>query len=171
MQDLLLDIEAEIPALRRYARVLLRDTDAADDLVQDCLERALSRLPLWRRPDGNLRAWLFTILRHIQLNQCRSAARHPAPLSVNNNNDAPSAGDEQISRIEAVEALAAFRRLPDDQREVLALVVIEGLRYREVAALLGISIGTVMSRLARGRERLRRLVEEPGPTIQLRRVR
>lgn len=170
MQDLLLDIEAEIPALRRYARVLLHDTDAADDLVQDCLVRALSRLPLWRRPDGNLRAWLFTILRHIQLNQCRSAARHPPPLPLQDD-DAPCVAGEQISRIEAMEALAAFQRLPDDQREVMALIVIEGLHYREAAALLGISIGTVMSRLARGRERLRRLVDEPSPTIRLRRVR
>ncbi len=170
MQDLLLDIEAEIPALRRYARVLLHDTDAADDLVQDCLVRALSRLPLWRRPDGNLRAWLFTILRHIQLNQSRTAARHPRPRSLNDD-DAPAVAGEQISRIEAVEALAAFQRLPQDQREVLALVVVEGLRYREVAELLGISIGTVMSRLARGRERLRHLVDEPGPAIRLRKAR
>ena len=97
MQDLLLDIEAEIPALRRYARVLLHDTDAADDLVQDCLVRALSRLPLWRRPEGNLRAWLFTILRHIQLNQCRSAARHPPPLPLHDD-DGPCVAGEQISR-------------------------------------------------------------------------
>jgi RNA polymerase sigma factor (sigma-70 family) len=168
MEDLLVQIEAEIPALRRYARVLLRDADAADDLVQDCLVRALSRLHLWRRP-GNLRSWLFTILRRIELNQKRSVARRPPPLPLGDD-DEPSVASEQISRIEAAEALEAFARLPQEQREVLFLVVVEGLRYREAAALLDISIGTVMSRLARGRERLRELVDAPGRAPRLRRI-
>lgn len=168
MEDLLLRIEAEIPALRRYARVLLHDSDAADDLVQDCLVRALSRLHLWRRP-GNLRAWLFTILRHIQLNQRRSAARSPPPLPLAES-DEPSVAAGQISRIEVAETLRAFARLPEEQREVLSLVVVEGLRYREVAEHLDISVGTVMSRLARGRERLRQMSEGPGNVTPFRRL-
>lgn len=168
MEDLLLRIQAEIPALRRYARVLLRDRDAADDLVQDCLVRALSRLHLWHRPE-NLRAWLFTILRHIRLNQQRSAERSPPPLPLAEG-EGPSVAAGQISHVEATEVLEAFSRLPDEQREVLALVVVEGLRYREVADLLDLSIGTVMSRLARGREQLRHLTEGPGTVTPFRRV-
>src|SRR3982750_654755 len=112
MEDLPQRIEAEIPALRRYARVLLRDPDAADDLVQDCLLRALSRLHLWRRPD-NLRAWLFTILRNIQLNQRRSAVRHPPPLQLEDHDPGVSGG--QVSRMEAAEVLEAFKHLSQEQ--------------------------------------------------------
>lgn len=168
MDNLLLGIEAEIPALRRYARFLVRDRDAADDLVQDCLVRALSRTHLWCRP-GNLRAWLFTILRNIHLNHQRAAARNPTPVALLDSNE-PSMASDQVSHIEAAEVLAAFERLSNEQREVLLLVVREGLRYHEVAALLGISIGTVMSRVARGRERLRQLVDEHGQAPRLRSV-
>jgi RNA polymerase sigma-70 factor (ECF subfamily) len=168
MDDLLLGIEREIPALRRYAQVLARDPDTADDLVQDCLVRALSRTHLWRQP-GNLRAWLFTILRNIHLNQRRSLARNPPPLSLVEGYE-PSTASDQISRVEAAEVLGAFRQLPDEQREVLFLIVAEGLRYREAAALLGISISTLTSRLARSRERLRQLVDEHGPAHCLRSI-
>jgi DNA-directed RNA polymerase specialized sigma24 family protein len=114
MDNLLLGIEGEIPALRRYARVLARDRDLADDLVQDCLVRALSRTHLWRRP-GNLRAWLFTILRNIHLNHRRSAARNPAPVALLEGNE-PSLASDQVSHIEAAEVPAAFGQLSDEAR-------------------------------------------------------
>ena len=168
MDNLLLGIEGEIPALRRYARVLAGNRDNADDLVQDCLVRALSRTHLWRQP-GNLRAWLFTILRNIHLNQLRFAARHPVALSLMESEE-PSMAGNQVSHLEVAEVLAAFAQLPCDEREVLFLVVAEGLRYREVATLLGISVGAVMSRLARGREKLRQLVGEQKQAPRLRSV-
>jgi RNA polymerase sigma-70 factor (ECF subfamily) len=167
MDDPLLGIEAEIPALRRYARFLLRDPEAADDLVQDTLLRAVSRVHLWR--PGNLRGWLFTILRNLHLNRRRDAGRRPTLLPLLENEEPITAG-EQVSRVEVSEALAAFRRLSEEQREVMFLVVVQGLRYREAADLLGVQLGTVMSRLARARERLRRLVEEPDDHPRLRRV-
>jgi RNA polymerase sigma-70 factor (ECF subfamily) len=168
MDDLLLGIEREIPALRRYARVLARDPDIADDLVQDCLVRALARTHLWRQP-GNLSAWLFTILRNIHRNRRRSLARHPPPLSLAEG-DEPSIAGDQISRVEVAEVLGAFRQLPDEQREVLFLIVAEGLRYGEAAALLNIPISTLTSRLARSRERLRQLVDEHGQAPRLRSI-
>ena len=167
MDDPLVGIEAEIPALRRYARFLLRDPEAADDLVQDTLLRAVSRVHLWR--PGNLRGWLFAILRNLHLNRRRDAARRPTLLPLLENEEPTTAG-EQVGRVEVAEALAAFRRLSEEQREVMFLVVVEGLRYREAADLLGVQIGTVMSRLARARERLRQLVEEPDDRPRLRRV-
>ena len=168
MDEPLPGIIAEMGALRRYARALVRDSEAADDLVQDCMVRALSRLHLWRR-DGNLRAWLFTILRNIHLNQRRYLSRHPTPLPLLEG-DEPASGAQQLARVEIAEVMAAFAELPEEQREALFLSVVEGLRYHEIAELLGISMGTVMSRLARGRERLRQLVDEPTATPRLRRV-
>jgi RNA polymerase sigma-70 factor, ECF subfamily len=167
VDDPLVGIEAEIPALRRYARFLLRDPEAADDLVQDTLLRAVSRVHLWR--PGNLRGWLFTILRNLHLNRRRDAGRRPTLLPLAEG-DEPRTADDQVSRVEVSEALAAFRRLSEEQREVMFLVVVQGLRYREAADLLGVQLGTVMSRLARARERLRQLVEEPGDVPHLRRV-
>jgi RNA polymerase sigma-70 factor, ECF subfamily len=167
VDDPLRGIEGEIPALRRYARFLLRDHEAADDLVQDTLLRAVSRVHLWR--PGNLRGWLFTILRNLHLNRRRDAGRRPTLLQLAEG-DEPRTADDQVSRVEVSEALAAFRRLSEEQREVMFLVVVQGLRYREAADLLGVQLGTVMSRLARARERLRQLVEEPGDVPHLRRV-
>ncbi|MGH6945855.1 MAG: sigma-70 family RNA polymerase sigma factor [Kiloniellales bacterium] len=161
MSDLLRAIEAEIPALRRYARALLRDSERADDLVQDCLERALSRLHLWRRP-GNLRAWLFTIMHNVNANQRRASGRRPIPVAL----DAiPERGQAatQVTDVAAREVLEALERLSADQRQVLLLVAVEGLRYQEAAQVLGVPLGTVMSRLGRGRERLRELLDgEPA---------
>jgi RNA polymerase sigma-70 factor, ECF subfamily len=167
VDDPLRGIEGEIPALRRYARFLLRDPEAADDLVQDTLLRAVSRVHLWR--PGNLRGWLFTILRNLHLNSRRDASRRPTLLPLDDV-DEPRTNGEQVSRVEVAEALAAFQRLSEEQREVMFLVVVEGLRYREAAEFLGVQVGTVMSRLARARERLRQLVEEPDDRPRLRRV-
>jgi RNA polymerase sigma-70 factor (ECF subfamily) len=170
MSDFAARLEAEIPALRRYARALLRDPDRADDLVQDCLERAIAKRRLWRRPE-NLRAWLFTIMHNLHANQMRGLARQPAGLPLDRAAE-PSASARQIETVAAKEVLAALEQLDESQREVLVLVAVEQLRYREVAAVLDLPLGTVMSRLGRARERPRQVMngDAPKPKASLRRV-
>jgi len=158
------DIVEHIPRLRRYARALLRgNAGAADDLVQDCLERALSRLHLWRR-GSDLRAWLFTLMHNLYVNQLRRNGREVLLEDVP---EPPTTGDHGGSRMGEIEQ--ALGQLQPDQREILLMVTLEGLSYREIATVLGIPEGTVMSRLARARERLRRALDgEPG--VELRRI-
>ena len=167
MDDLATLIAAEIPALRRYARSLLRDAEKADDLVQDCLLRAWSRRHLWRQP-GNLRAWLFTILHNLYANQMRSLSRQPrfAPSDA-----AEHVGQtaRQTDQVETSEVLDALHSLNEDQRQAILLIAVEGLRYEEAASVLGVPVGTVMSRLSRGRERLRELTDR-GDVPSIRRV-
>lgn len=149
------ELERHIPALRRFAWALTRRGDEADDLVQDCLERALARAGSFRG-QGERRAWLFSILHNLFVSHRRRAARRATlPLE-----DAPEPArpPNQEHAVSARELLAALERLPEDQRVVLLLVGVEDLSYEEAARALGIPIGTVMSRLSRGRERLRRLV-------------
>lgn len=153
MQDMLLQIEPLIPALRRYARSLLRDHSAADDLVQDCLERAVSN---WnQRKDRNARAWIFTILHNLAMTRLRRATARPRHIDLDNAQEegfaqAPSQEDGLRYR----ELLAALDRVPEEQKAVLLLATVEGLSYAETAAVLDIPLGTVMSRLSRARERL-----------------
>jgi RNA polymerase sigma factor (sigma-70 family) len=153
-------ILAELPRLRRYARAMLGDRAAADDLVQDTLERAWSRFSQWR-PGSDLRAWLFGIMHNLRVDQLR---RGSLPTYSLDDADANGAGEvptraTQADRLEVMDIEAALRQLPDEQREVLLLVALEEMSYAEVAAALGIPAGTVMSRLARGRERLRLIME------------
>lgn len=151
-----------IPRLRRYARALLRgNAGAADDLVQDCLERALSRLHLWRH-DSDLRAWLFTVMHNLYVNQLRRAGREVALDEMPELPHQPEPGQQR-------EIERALESLQPDQREILLMVTLEGLSYREVATALGIPEGTVMSRLARARERVRRALEGESGT-ELRRI-
>ncbi|MGQ0525885.1 MAG: RNA polymerase sigma factor [Betaproteobacteria bacterium] len=159
-------IEQQIPRLRRYARALTGDRVVADDLVQDTLERAWSKLHLWRR-GSDLRAWLFTVMHNVYVNQLRSRAGYAVvPLDENEpillDHAAPS------DRLEIRDLDIALRKLPDEQREVLLLVGLEQLSYDETARALGIPIGTVMSRLSRARERLRRLMGGPADGAALR---
>jgi len=147
-----------LPALRRYARALTGDVTAADDLVQDCAERALSRAHLWRQP-GNLRAWLFTIMHNLHANNCRRWASRPRLAAVEDVPE-PSWPAGQIERLAASQTLAAMRQLSVDHREVLILIAIEGMAYAEAAEVLGVPPGTVMSRLSRARDHLRRLTGE-----------
>jgi RNA polymerase sigma factor (sigma-70 family) len=161
-------VEPYIPALRRYAWALLRDDQAADDLVQDCLERAISRWHL-RRRDGNLRAWLFTILHNLFISGRRMQTRRGPHGSLDDLAAPPvAAGDPEQSALSR-DVLGALAALPEDQRTVILLVAVEDLSYEEAARVVGVPIGTVMSRLSRGRERLRRLVEGERPAA-LRRV-
>tara|TARA_R110000772_G_scaffold232445_3_gene343986 strand:+ start:1333 stop:1851 length:519 start_codon:yes stop_codon:yes gene_type:complete len=156
------DIEALIPSLRRFARALCRDVHLADDLVQDTLERALSRLFLWRR-GSNLRAWMFTILRNQFLNGRRTRYAPATTLAAEQWDALLIHLPEQPARMAARDLLRALDRLTDDQREVLLLVGLEGLSYDEAARVLDVPTGTVMSRLSRGREALRRLLDRDVP--------
>ncbi|WP_448203065.1 sigma-70 family RNA polymerase sigma factor [Azospirillum sp. sgz302134] len=154
-------IEAEIPRLRRFARAMVRDATLADDLVQECLERALSRLHLWR-PGSNLRAWLFTILRNLHINGIR---RRQTVVDIDGEAQASigAAHGGQFVRLELRDLKRALGMLPTEQREVVLLIGLEGISYGEAADILGISIGTVKSRLSRGRRALRQLMEGRTP--------
>lgn len=151
-------IEELIPRLRRYARALTGDRARADDLVQDTLERALSRFHLWRA-GSDLRAWLFTIMHNLYINQLRRSAleRDFAPLESEALAVAARATQEDTLAVRDLDA--ALKRLPAEQREVLLLVGLEQMTYEQAARVLEVPLGTVMSRLSRGRERLRALLE------------
>jgi RNA polymerase sigma-70 factor (ECF subfamily) len=150
-------IEAEIPRLRRYARALARDVAAADDLVQDCLTRALGKLHLWQE-GTDLRAWLFTILHNQYVNQVRRAVREGTAVGLSETEPMLTRPPHQGKSLELRDLERALGKLPEEQRSVILLVGLEGRRYEEVAEILDIPIGTVRSRLSRGREALRRLM-------------
>jgi RNA polymerase sigma-70 factor (ECF subfamily) len=150
------DIEAEIPRLRRYARALTRDVVSADDLVQDCLTRALGKLHLWQE-GSDLRAWLFTILHNQYVNHIRRAVREGSMVALNETEPMLSRAPQQGRRLELRDLERAITQLPEEQRSVILLVGLEGMRYEEVAAVLDVPVGTIRSRLSRGREALRRL--------------
>ena len=142
--------EEHIPRLRRYARALLRYVTRADDLVQDTLERALTKYALFRR-GTDLRAWLFTIMHNFHINQIRTASYRAVTVEYDDAGMTP----EQTNDPTALRDLAiALEQLAPEHREVLVLVGVEQLTYGEAASVLGVPIGTVMSRLSRARERL-----------------
>jgi RNA polymerase sigma-70 factor, ECF subfamily len=154
------DVQAAIPALRRYARALTREVEAADDLVQDTLVRALRSEHLFH--GGDVRSWLYTILTNLNRNRLRSLARRPVLLPIDDADapdmSGPEAGGRDISR-----ALAA---LVEEQRVALLLVVLEGLTYREVANVQNVPIGTVMSRLARARAQVKAYLDGERPSLR-----
>lgn len=160
-------ISQQIPKLRRYARALLPDIGMADDLVQDCLERAWSKQRLWRN-EGDIRPWLFSIMHNIYVNDIRSLKRRPGlePLS---SMAEPAAQEDQDNPLALRELERALHQLPEKQREVLLLIGLEQFSYEEAAAVLGIPQGTVMSRLFRARENLRSTLHGE-PQSRLRRV-
>ena len=151
------DLIAALPRLRRYARVLTGDVHRADDLVQDTLARAWEKRRLWR-VGSDLRAWLFTIMHNVHLNQFATRRRDRACESLDDDNrvgEIPVRAT-QFDRVALVEVMEQLARLPAEQREVLVLAVVEEMRYEEIARVLDIPVGTVMSRLSRAREKLRR---------------
>lgn len=154
--DFLDEIEATVPALRRYARALTRNVDRADDLVQDCLERAIRKRSLFA-PSGTVKPWLFRILINLWRNDLRFERRRGDHVPIDSLVSEPSVAATQPGRIALAEMSRAIDRLPDDQREALLLVVLEGLSYHDAAAVLGIPAGTLMSRLGRARATLRTL--------------
>lgn len=159
------EIAAHIPRLRRYARALAGDNHRADDLVQDTLERALTKFHLWRH-GSDLRAWMFTIMHNVFINQLK--ARRELALDDAVEDGLQSA--PQSDPLELRDLDAALRRLPVEQREVLLLVGLEQLSYAEASQALAVPVGTVMSRLSRGRERLRVLMSGTATVTGLKAV-
>ncbi len=152
-----------IPRLRRYARLLTGDAHRADDLVQDTLERACLKWQLWHPgadPALQLRAWLFTVMHNLFVNQVRSRAGMQRDTvdaeDLELEGPAPDVGLR-------MDLLRAVMQLPEDHREVLLLVALEDFSYAEAAILIGVPIGTVMSRLSRARQRLTELMEGAPP--------
>ena len=154
------NVEATIPALRRYARALTRNGDAADDLVQDTLVRALRSEHLFH--GGEIRSWLFTILTNLNRNRLRALARRPA-LTPIEDDDAPDLAGPDTGARDIERAIAT---LVEEQRSALLLVVLEGLSYREVADIQGVPIGTVMSRLARARSQIKSYLDGERPALR-----
>jgi RNA polymerase sigma-70 factor (ECF subfamily) len=154
--DLGLGIVAHAAALRRYALLLMRTTDQADDLVQDCVARALSRAHLYR-PDTNLRAWLFTILRNIFITQTRKAKNQRDYVSDCLARGPVVALPNQFHTVALKESLQLMQRLPVQEREAVALLGIYEMTCGEAAQHAGANIGTIKSRTSRGRAHLRQL--------------
>ncbi|SAK78473.1 RNA polymerase sigma factor [Caballeronia ptereochthonis] len=167
------ELMEHIPRLRRYARALLNNRDLADDLIQDTIERALSRARMFEA-GTDLRAWLFTIMHNVFVNQVSKASARAVHVSVDD--DTTSETDitvpgNQLGSLEMRDLDFALQRLPAEQRAVVLLVGLEEMSYAEVAMALDIPVGTVMSRLSRGRERLRALMAGAQPDAKLKVVR
>ena len=175
MDDTAALLEPQIPSLRRYALGLVRDHAAADDLVQDTLERAVAHWYL--RRDGDLRAWLFAILRNLFLGDLRRNRRRGAHIRLEDVGLGDVAGGNVVELgtrpaqergLEVRDVLTALDLLPEEHRSILLLVGVEDMSYQEVARILDIPPGTVMSRLARARQRLRAILETGGGDAQRR---
>ena len=158
------EIRACIPRLRRYARALMGARGGADDLVQDTLERAWRKFHLWRR-GAELRPWLFSIMHNVYVDQRRAEPEEPVSLDEHAY-DIPVQG-QQERMLEVHDLREALNQLPAEQREVVLLVAMEQMAYKDVARVLDIPLGTVMSRLSRGRERLRELMEGRPRSVTL----
>src|SRR5689334_13242016 len=166
MEDVRQLFEAEIPRLRRYARALLRDKDRADDLVQETVLRGLEKLHLYQ-PGTDLRAWLFTVMHNQHVNSRRRARRRGFEVDVEHArlHVAPS----QIAAMELRELERAISSLPDEQRTILLLIGLEGMKYEEVALICDVPIGTVRSRLSRARTALQKMLGGKQPSSNARR--
>lgn len=166
MQETKWLIAREIPRLRRYALALTRDPVAADDLVQDTLERAIRKRHLWKR-HGSLRGWLYRILYHIFLNQASRRRKRASEVDLDAAPELATAGTPETALVRR-DIVTAMQELPPEQRAAIALTAVEGLSYDEAAVALDIPVGTLRSRLSRGRERLRETFDAAKP--QLRKV-
>ena len=150
-------LEDAIPALRRYSMALLRDRSEADDLVQDTLVRAIDRIG-GRTDTGDTRAWLFAIMHNLHVSRWRRLKRRAAVMVAGSEADAATPAG-QIPALEMADTARAMELLTEEQRQVILLVAVEGFGYSEAALILGIPVGTVMSRLSRGRDRLNHYME------------
>jgi RNA polymerase sigma factor (sigma-70 family) len=151
------DLPLHVAGLRRYALALTGSRFEAEDLVQETLTRAVAAAPRFRR-EANLRGWLFTIMHNAFISGVR--ARRAADRALNEDVIELSQAAPQLARLEVRDVLAALARLPEAQRAALVLIALEDFSYREAARVLGVPLGTLMSRLARGREALRRAMSE-----------
>ncbi len=163
------DLIIELPYLRRFARGLCGDSSLADDLVQDCVERALMKSHLYD-PARPLRAWLYAVLRNIYVSNWRRNSKHTSAKELEDlegfEGSVPPGQDSNFSVALITDALDT---LPAQQREVLVLVSLEEVSYQQAAEIIGVPIGTIMSRLSRARAQLQNILEERGTTV-LRRV-
>lgn len=161
MSDFAHDLALQIPRLRRYARALTHNAAWADDLVQDTLERALGRRWLFRL-NSNLSAWLYTMLYRLYLNDAARAHR----LTAVAEDDVPEAVERSAPTDLALQLdlRRALAQLSAEHRAVLVLVALEQMSYKEAAVVLGVPVGTVMSRLARAREQVRLLLDDAAPS-------
>jgi RNA polymerase sigma-70 factor, ECF subfamily len=158
MNDFHHRLEREIPRLRRYARALTRNAVRADDLVQETLVRALYKEHLWQ-PGTDLRAWLFTIMHNQNVNEIRRAIRDDTTVDLENCSAILTATTDPTASRQLRELDHALAQLPEEQRQVILLVGLEGMSYEDAAAILDVPIGTIRSRLSRGRESLRKLMD------------
>ncbi|MEO5661371.1 MAG: RNA polymerase sigma factor [Polaromonas sp.] len=167
MQDGNDELLTWVPRLRRYARALTGSRDDADDLVQDTLERAWTKSGSWRSVT-DMRAWLFGIMHNLHVDGVRRPGLHTVTLDDETPEVpvAPTQGD----RLAVLNLQTALEKLSVEQREILLLVALEDMSYAEIATTLRIPIGSVMSRLSRGRERLRALLEGRPETVRLKAV-
>lgn len=160
--DFRTQLTLEVSPLRRFARALTGDPSLADDLVQDCVERALAKSHLYD-PTRPLRAWLYAVLRNLYISGLRRTRRSSVVKTVDDLMDGEDAvPPEQEYALAAGSVTEALDRLSPQHREVIVLVALEELSYRDVAEILGVPVGTVMSRLSRAREHLRQLLEARG---------
>ncbi|KAA3509507.1 MULTISPECIES: sigma-70 family RNA polymerase sigma factor [Agrobacterium] len=166
MPDFLDEMTKSVPALRRYANALTHNRDTADDLVQDCLERAIRKQALWR-PDGPLRPWLYRVLINVWRNNLRSRSRRPAQVPIDDFADQLFVPAAQPGRVALAEMARAIEKLSAEHREALLLIVVEGLSYTEAAQVLEIPLGTLMSRLGRARSSLARMTQEDQPNLKV----
>jgi RNA polymerase sigma-70 factor (ECF subfamily) len=150
-------IEACLPNLRRYARSLTRDAVAADDLIQECVVRALAKLHLWRA-GTDLRAWLFTILHNQCVTQLRRATREGTSIEWGDCAPALTCAPQQIERLELRDLERAIMSLSKEQRTAVLLIGLMRANYREIASACGVPVGKIRSRASRGRTTLRRLM-------------
>jgi RNA polymerase sigma-70 factor (ECF subfamily) len=162
-------LEDQIPRLRRYARALTRNAPIADDLIQDCLIRAIAKQHLWQ-PGIDLRAWLFTILHNQHVNYVRTSSKKGVSVQVEEVAPFLPVEPNAMPSLELRDLRAALAKLPIEQREAILLVGLEGMDYESTAKVLNVPIGTVRSRLSRGRAELRKLmgfVEEPEQSSEV----
>lgn len=158
----------EIPHLRRYARALTRDFEAADDLVQSCMERALRKFSLWQS-SRRLRPWLFTIMHNLHIDDIRYHAKRNICVPLSEYNEPASQNIDQEDYLNRRQILAEIDCLPQNYRDVVVLVGLDELSYADAAKVLSIPIGTLMSRLHRGRAKLREKLGmvEPKPVMRI----
>jgi len=154
-------LEEQIPRLLRYARALTRNTERADDLVQDTLVRALAKQHLWQA-GTNLRAWLFTLMHNQNVNNVRYGIREGQNIDVEDMSNVLAATTDPTASRQLYELNRALSQLAQEQRQAILLVGLEEFSYEETAAILNIPVGTVRSRLSRGRDQLRRLMDMPA---------
>ena len=168
-------LEKQIPLLRRYARALTRNIERADDLVQDTLVRALVKQHLWKA-GTNLRAWLFTLMHNQNINNARHSIRDGQMVNIETTINVLAATTDPTASRQLCELERSLSQLTQEQRQTILLVGLEEFSYMETAAILNVPVGTVRSRLSRGRDHLRRLLDMPeraaavtetaGPLVQ-----